>query len=72
MTSATDSRAEELGRKYLSKYWESIVTHYEFDQPHLKDMPGYEFHGQMYDRLTAPGGTGYRSLGELAVPTWTS
>ena len=32
------------------------MAHYEFDQPHLKSTPGYEFHGQMYDRLSAPGG----------------
>jgi hypothetical protein len=30
--------------------------HYEFDQPHLKETPGYEFHGLMYDRLHEPGG----------------
>jgi len=49
-------RAEEVGRKWLSGYWRSIVDHYEFDKPHLRDTPGYEFHGLMYDRLTAPGG----------------
>jgi hypothetical protein len=37
-------------------YWDSVIDHYEFDKPHLKSTPGYEFHGQMYDRLTAPGG----------------
>ena len=49
-------RAEEIGRKYIAKYFDSIVQHYEFDQPHLKDTPGYEHHGLMYDRLVAPGG----------------
>ena len=49
-------RAEELARKYIGGYWDSIVAHYEFDQPHLKDMPGYEHHGLMYERLMAPGG----------------
>jgi len=49
-------RAEERARKWLSGYWDSVITHYEFDKPHLKSTPGYEFHGQMYDRLTAPGG----------------
>ena len=33
-----------------------VVEHYEFDQDHLSKTPGYEFHGQMYDRLTEPGG----------------
>lgn len=49
-------RAEENARKWLSGYWDSIIMHYEFDKPHLKSIPGYEFHGQMYDRLVAPGG----------------
>ena len=33
-----------------------MISHYEFDKPHLKSTPGYEFHGQMYDRLNEPGG----------------
>ena len=37
-------------------YWDSVIAHYEFDKPHLKSTPGYEFHGQMYDRLNEPGG----------------
>ncbi len=49
-------RAEELGRKYIAKYFDSVVQHYEFDKPHLKDTPGYEHHALMYDRLVAPGG----------------
>jgi alkanesulfonate monooxygenase SsuD/methylene tetrahydromethanopterin reductase-like flavin-dependent oxidoreductase (luciferase family) len=49
-------RAEEEARRWIGRYWDSVVSHYEFDQPHLKSTPGYEFHGQMYDRLTAPGG----------------
>ena len=49
-------RAEEQARIWLGSYWKSIIAHYEFDKPHLKSTPGYEFHGQMYDRLTAPGG----------------
>jgi len=49
-------RAEELARKYLTGYWQTVVKHYQFDEPHLKGTPGYEHHGEMYDRLTAPGG----------------
>ncbi|HEY2833762.1 MAG TPA: LLM class flavin-dependent oxidoreductase [Sporichthyaceae bacterium] len=49
-------RAEQMARKYIGAYWASVVDHYEFDKPHLKATPGYEFHGLMYDRLTAPGG----------------
>jgi alkanesulfonate monooxygenase SsuD/methylene tetrahydromethanopterin reductase-like flavin-dependent oxidoreductase (luciferase family) len=49
-------RAEELARTYIGGYWDSVVKHYEFDRDHLKHTPGYEFHGEMYDRLTSPGG----------------
>src|SRR5215211_5452278 len=49
-------RAEEQARAWLSGYWDSVISHYEFDKPHLKSTPGYEFHGQMYDRLHEPGG----------------
>jgi alkanesulfonate monooxygenase SsuD/methylene tetrahydromethanopterin reductase-like flavin-dependent oxidoreductase (luciferase family) len=49
-------RAEEQARQWLSGYWDSVISHYEFDKPHLKSTPGYEFHGLMYDRLHEPGG----------------
>jgi alkanesulfonate monooxygenase SsuD/methylene tetrahydromethanopterin reductase-like flavin-dependent oxidoreductase (luciferase family) len=51
-----EDRVAELAHRYLGEYWRTVVEHYEFDQPHLKDTPGYEFHGQMYDRLSKPGG----------------
>jgi len=49
-------RAEEKAREFIGGYWDTIIDHYEFDKPHLKETPGYEHHGQMYDRLKAPGG----------------
>lgn len=49
-------RAEEMARRWIGGYWDSVIDHYEFDKPHLKETPGYEFHGLMYDRLTQPGG----------------
>lgn len=49
-------RAEEKAREFIGGYWDSIIDHYQFDKPHLKDTPGYEHHGLMYDRLKAPGG----------------
>ncbi|MFT7653072.1 MAG: alkanesulfonate monooxygenase SsuD [Limisphaerales bacterium] len=49
-------RAEEMARRYIGAYWDSVIDHYEFDKDHLKNTAGYEFHGEMYDRLKAPGG----------------
>ena len=49
-------RAEEMARRYIGAYWDSVIDHYEFNKDHLKNTAGYEFHGEMYDRLNAPGG----------------
>lgn len=33
-----------------------MVAHYKFNEPHLTQTPGYEFHATMYERLNKPGG----------------
>ncbi len=63
-------RAEELARTYIGGYWNSVVKHYEFDQDHLSTTPGYEFHGQMYERLTAPGGVETMTEFFLGLQVW--
>ncbi len=63
-------RAEELARRYIKGYWDSVVKHYEFDRDHLKNTPGYEFHGEMYDRLTAPGGAERMSDFFINLQVW--
>lgn len=65
-------RAEELARTYLAGYWESVIDHYQFDQPHLKETPGYEFHSLMYERLTAPGGMERMSDFYIGLQPWGS
>src|SRR3954467_8493387 len=54
-----DDNADRPGDRARTRrpgYWDAIIAHYEFEKPHLNSAPGYEFHGQMYDRLNAPGG----------------
>jgi alkanesulfonate monooxygenase SsuD/methylene tetrahydromethanopterin reductase-like flavin-dependent oxidoreductase (luciferase family) len=63
-------RAEELARRYITGYWDSVVKHYQFDQPHLREMPGYEHHGLMYDRLNAPGGAEAMAEFFLGLQLW--
>ena len=63
-------RAEEMARKWIGAYWDSVIFHYEFDKPHLKSMPGYEFHGQMYDRLMAPGGNEKMTEFYIGLQPW--
>jgi alkanesulfonate monooxygenase SsuD/methylene tetrahydromethanopterin reductase-like flavin-dependent oxidoreductase (luciferase family) len=63
-------RAEELARKYVAGYWASVIDHYQFDQPHLKETPGYEFHSLMYERLSAPGGLQKMSDFYIGLQPW--
>jgi alkanesulfonate monooxygenase SsuD/methylene tetrahydromethanopterin reductase-like flavin-dependent oxidoreductase (luciferase family) len=63
-------RAEEMARRWIGRYWDSVIAHYEFDKPHLKSTPGYEFHGLMYDRLTAPGGAKKMSDFYVGLQPW--
>lgn len=49
-------RAEELGRKYISEYWRSVVRHYELVGDHLTKMKGYEAYKDMQESASAPGG----------------
>jgi alkanesulfonate monooxygenase SsuD/methylene tetrahydromethanopterin reductase-like flavin-dependent oxidoreductase (luciferase family) len=63
-------RAETMARRYIGGYWDSIVRHYEFDQDHLSKTPGYEFHGQMYERLNAPGGQERMTDFFLGLQVW--
>jgi alkanesulfonate monooxygenase SsuD/methylene tetrahydromethanopterin reductase-like flavin-dependent oxidoreductase (luciferase family) len=64
------ARAEELARTHLAGYWASVIDHYQFDQPHLKETPGYEFHALMYERLTAPGGMKKMSDFYIGLQPW--
>ena len=63
-------RAETMARQYIGGYWDSVVRHYEFDQDHLSKTPGYEFHGQMFERLTAPGGAERMEEFFLGLQVW--
>jgi alkanesulfonate monooxygenase SsuD/methylene tetrahydromethanopterin reductase-like flavin-dependent oxidoreductase (luciferase family) len=63
-------RAEERARKWIGGYWNSVVEHYEFDQPHLKDTPGYEFHVKLYEGLMAPGGREKYTDEYIALQAW--
>ena len=63
-------KAETMAREYIGAYWDSIVDHYEFDKDHLKNTKGYEFHGQMFDRLNEPGGKDRMTDFFLGLQVW--
>ncbi|MGH7322543.1 MAG: LLM class flavin-dependent oxidoreductase [Candidatus Rokuibacteriota bacterium] len=52
------ARAEEMARKYIGAYWQSVVDHYELIGDHLTKMKGYEAYSEMQKRANRPGGVG--------------
>jgi alkanesulfonate monooxygenase SsuD/methylene tetrahydromethanopterin reductase-like flavin-dependent oxidoreductase (luciferase family) len=63
-------QAKDRARKWIGGYWDSVVEHYEFDKPNLKNTPGYEFHVKMYEGLMAPGGKEKYTEDYVALQAW--
>ncbi len=49
-------RAEELARRYIGGYWQSVIEHYELKGDHLGKTKGYESYGALQNMVTADGG----------------
>ena len=49
-------RAEELARRYIGGYWQSVIKHYELKGDHLGKTKGYESYGALQNMVTADGG----------------
>jgi len=63
-------RAAERARLWIGRYWQSVVEHYEFDKPLLKDTPGYEFHVKLYEGLSTPEGREQYADDYVALQSW--
>ena len=50
-----EERAQEMARRYVGTYWESVMDHYEFRADHLKDIKGYEYYGKMTEKIVEYG-----------------
>ncbi len=48
-------RAEEMARTYIGGYFRSVLKHYEFADPHLKSVKGYEYYGKIADKIAEIG-----------------
>ncbi len=48
-------RAEEMARRYIAGYFQSVLQHYEFAKPHLGNTSGYEYYGKIADRIAEVG-----------------
>jgi alkanesulfonate monooxygenase SsuD/methylene tetrahydromethanopterin reductase-like flavin-dependent oxidoreductase (luciferase family) len=50
-----EGRAEEMARKYIGGYWNTVLEHYRFHEGHLKTMKGYEYYGKFADQIQKSG-----------------
>ena len=46
-------RAREMGTRYVTAYWQSVLKHYELARGHLATTKGYEYYGTMSGMLQA-------------------
>lgn len=49
-------RAEELARRYIGGYWNTVLKHYELRGDHLGKLKGYESYANMQQQVNAEGG----------------
>ncbi len=49
-------RAEELARKYIGDYWNTVIKHYELKGDHLAKTRGYESYGRLQELVNQEGG----------------
>ena len=49
-------RAEEMARRYIGGYWQSVVAHYELVGDHLARTRGYESYARTQEMVSAEGG----------------
>ena len=50
-----EDRARHMARQYIGGYWKSLISHYEFRSDHLKRTRGYEYYGNVTDKLDKYG-----------------
>jgi alkanesulfonate monooxygenase SsuD/methylene tetrahydromethanopterin reductase-like flavin-dependent oxidoreductase (luciferase family) len=48
-------RAEEMARRYIGGYYQTVLDHYHFEADHLKTTKGYEYYGKMSEKIATYG-----------------
>jgi alkanesulfonate monooxygenase SsuD/methylene tetrahydromethanopterin reductase-like flavin-dependent oxidoreductase (luciferase family) len=51
-----EGAAREQAQRYIGRYYQSVVEHYELEGTHLQGMRGYEMYGRIQEKMRAPGG----------------
>ena len=55
---ASAERAEELARRHMGGYFQSVLLHYDFAGDHLARTKGYEYYGKMAEKIHTYGPAG--------------
>src|SRR5436305_1538945 len=48
-------RAEEMARRWIGGYYQTVLDHYQFAGDHLAKTKGYEYYGKMADKIAQYG-----------------
>lgn len=48
-------RAQEMARRYVGGYYQSVLDHYNFASDHLAKTKGYEYYGKMAEKIQTYG-----------------
>jgi alkanesulfonate monooxygenase SsuD/methylene tetrahydromethanopterin reductase-like flavin-dependent oxidoreductase (luciferase family) len=48
-------RAQELARRHIGGYFQTVLDHYKFAGDHLAKTKGYEYYGKMSDKIATYG-----------------
>ena len=51
-------RAEEMAMRYIGKYYDTVMKHYEFKRDHLKSTRGYEYYAALTKYIDKRGQDG--------------
>jgi alkanesulfonate monooxygenase SsuD/methylene tetrahydromethanopterin reductase-like flavin-dependent oxidoreductase (luciferase family) len=51
-------RARAEARRWIGGYFQTVLDHYHFDQPHLGQTRGYEYYGKMAEKIETYGTDG--------------
>jgi alkanesulfonate monooxygenase SsuD/methylene tetrahydromethanopterin reductase-like flavin-dependent oxidoreductase (luciferase family) len=64
----SEEAANELFERHIVGYSQTVLQHYEFANPHLAGIPGYEYYGKLSENVAKHGPDKFaRFLAELQV-----
>src|SRR6059036_1978875 len=52
---ASPARAEEMARRFIGGYYQTVLDHYHFEGDHLAHTKGYEYYGKMAEKIAQYG-----------------